>query len=783
MITPDYISDENGIGLRATVTALGNNDLAWCNVTPSAKNVAAVAATPVSDAQIRINFSLPVTLADLSGVTVGGQPVTTTQTKDDDSWLVTATASGEVVIAEGAFRTVMGGADVPAATLTLSDTVTAALSDLVDGRRYHFMNADTGRALAVGQVDEFLAVASGNGWYLTDNGRYLDLTGDAPVMSDIPVLYRIEEVAYNRHQIVVDKGVVTDTDMGDDAAVSLAMNTLENDSICTGWLVTESGQPRPLKLLFIGASRTYGSNPDGFEHGWRDTFTQELVDYLDGRVVAVGLSISGSTSITDKMLLRNEGRPGWVAVDDFNDTPSIGLIQVVDEVVTKYTPDVSFIDVGGNDVAHADKTAIVNGTNGELERLLGNYEQLLHHLMPQLSENGALLSNANFPGIPTSSNTPAREILTQAQFELIEQLRDQGYSAYCNDANPGWPSDGWASDGHHSHSGDAHVTACFIENFKKLYDENGVKRRYEVTVQAPVGVEVVAESNSSSPVMVGLPYSFRLELDDTASDPLVTANGQTLTAVNGVYTLPDLFADVAVQVSATLDLQGQLNAAGVGDTVKLTGDVDLSDKPMVVVPLGVTLDLNGYVLTANVVSTVTSSSHVIDSSEGKGGIRIAKNKAQNEEYTLMLLESNDMLALYDEAFGGYRFFTVTMVHLGRPGAADSYKFGIRPELVEEGLTLLRQAANADVTLQILVEVTVDGRQMVSIPYCISAQTLSLYASKMQEESGYWVITLTVSGLDKVQGDTVTVSSTPALISSTGAAAIPVTDATKTYQYR
>jgi len=95
-------------------------------------------------------------------------------------------------------------------------------------------------------------------------------------------------------------------------------------------------------------------------------------------------------------------------------------------------------------------------------------------------------------------------------------------------------------------------------------------------------------------------------------------------------------------------LSDALKAATKGQTVKLASDVE---EMWVSVYEGVTLDLNGYTLTADYVTAVGD---IIDSSEGNSGLlAVAKDR-------IMLREDNEQLPVRDG--DGYRFFEVTKVH-------------------------------------------------------------------------------------------------------------------------
>ena len=89
-----------------------------------------------------------------------------------------------------------------------------------------------------------------------------------------------------------------------------------------------------------------------------------------------------------------------------------------------------------------------------------------------------------------------------------------------------------------------------------------------------------------------------------------------------------------------------LTVAADGDTVKLISDA--AETECVSIPEGVTLDLNGYALTANYMLGV---GHLVDdSTDNTGAVSAAHIK---------LRKDNRQLPVYDPTANGYRFFEVT----------------------------------------------------------------------------------------------------------------------------
>lgn len=258
-------------------------------------------------------------------------------------------------------------------------------------------------------------------------------------------------------------------------------------------------------------------------------------------------------------------------------------------------------------------------------------------------------------------------------------------------------------------------------------------------------------------------WTFTLDRALTAADTVLTipANAVT-TGYNGTV--------VAKEMTATLPFADQVQAGG---TVTLTEDLTVEE---LAVAEGVTLDLNGHVLTAQ---TIVSHGNVINS-QSSGGIKIGKNVADDNK--LMLHADNEQLALYDAEFGGYRFFSVTAGHLEKE-RADSVVFGIQLTASAQAMELLLHEDNADVTLQTVFTLTVDGEEREIPPYFYQAELLAEYLQTVQSgAAGNWAITLQVYGFEATAHNSIVLTAMPTLVSATGVTVTPGAAGVHTYTY-
>jgi hypothetical protein len=202
------------------------------------------------------------------------------------------------------------------------------------------------------------------------------------------------------------------------------------------------------------------------------------------------------------------------------------------------------------------------------------------------------------------------------------------------------------------------------------------------------------------------------------------------------------------------------------------------------VPDGITLDLNGHKLTVDVVS---AQGGVIDSKDGVGGVVIAKNDTEAQSHLLQLSVDNAALPLYDEVFGGYRFFNCTIEHKGREKDGD-YQFGYILRMSDAAFALLVDAdgdgvIDADMALNYDITIQVDDKEPVQLLRKFSANTLVEYGEKQLLDDGLtYAATLRITGFEQVTTQVVTVASVnPRILSSTGVV-IAASDTEVTYTY-
>ena len=218
-----------------------------------------------------------------------------------------------------------------------------------------------------------------------------------------------------------------------------------------------------------------------------------------------------------------------------------------------------------------------------------------------------------------------------------------------------------------------------------------------------------------------------------------------------------------------------LAAAMNGQTVELlkgTKDAPLNDV-ILMVPAGVTFDLNGYYITAG---NVFSFGHVIDNDgttegDGLGGIIISNDRTKA---FVQLQPDNKYLPLYDAQNGCYRFFAYQLQVLTHKSSEDAVQFRFRLRLsTAEAYKLLADTANSGVELAFDLSWT--GMNSGGVTYVLRGDLLAKYANEAYEQivnNGKTPVTvtktidMTLSGLDSFESGTV-ITATPTVTSNTG----------------
>jgi len=107
-----------------------------------------------------------------------------------------------------------------------------------------------------------------------------------------------------------------------------------------------------------------------------------------------------------------------------------------------------------------------------------------------------------------------------------------------------------------------------------------------------------------------------------------------------------------------------MTAAQAGETVCLLKDVTGEKaENMILIMNEITLDLAGYTLEANYVVAVRGDARIMDSTDGEGLLKVAKNN--------LTLPGNDQLPYWIAAEGGFRFVTVDMTLVKGKQTAES----------------------------------------------------------------------------------------------------------------
>ncbi len=138
-----------------------------------------------------------------------------------------------------------------------------------------------------------------------------------------------------------------------------------------------------------------------------------------------------------------------------------------------------------------------------------------------------------------------------------------------------------------------------------------------------------------------------------------------------------------------------MRAAAEGQTLLLQADISDTN---VILPTGVSLDLNGYVLTADSVLAYSSSAIIDTSEDARGLLKI------NDTDGNMICADNSQLPVYDAEAGGYRFFAIDVEPCAVTGGSK-YWFKIKAEKFAPLYDLIQ----ADAEVQIKVKMTWDGQ--------------------------------------------------------------------------
>lgn len=142
-----------------------------------------------------------------------------------------------------------------------------------------------------------------------------------------------------------------------------------------------------------------------------------------------------------------------------------------------------------------------------------------------------------------------------------------------------------------------------------------------------------------------------------------------------------------------------LAVAEAGRTLALTDNAEISN---LLLPSGVTLDLNGYALVVDSIVTYSSNA-IIDTSTDVGGLLKLNDFDGN-----MISPDNSSLPVYDKAAGGYRFFEIDVESCavtGKKNGSSKYWFKVNPK----NFVRFNELIQAGSKVQIKVKMTWAGQ--------------------------------------------------------------------------
>ena len=404
---------------------------------------------------------------------------------------------------------------------------------------YSFMNADTGREIAVNGVSEFRLAGQGHNKYTIRSGEsYLDLTGSAPALSPNEIVYIIRPAANDRYQIISGTSSIIDTDGGTDAAVTLGKTAESNSIIASGWYLTKAGAEKPLRILPLGDSITYGIGDTAPQMGWRDNLSQDLSGKLD-RYVFVGSQVTKVTTLDQTELARHEGNPGWTIKDrasanEIGVTVN-GIYDLAAGLVSKYAPDITLLMIGTNDLYHsayADENKTVE--QDDIDGMLDAYEDLIAALTHADDRQTIFCSTIT----PTTSGTiKGQETLFNARFPAFIQKMAQTYPVVLND-NYGALMDenlaDYLTDGTHlTEAGNVLLSQAYADSIASIYNTDGTKKSIAVRLDGAQGV-VYLNADATVDGMLTVPAGAVLDLNGhTLWADSVTVFGAVMDSTQG----------------------------------------------------------------------------------------------------------------------------------------------------------------------------------------------------------------------------------------------------------
>ena len=249
----------------------------------------------------------------------------------------------------------------------------------------------------------------------------------------------------------------------------------------------------------------------------------------------------------------------------------------------------------------------------------------------------------------------------------------------------------------------------------------------------------------------GLDYHYFLKCDENFDDHL-RSNEYATAAFYSEYPMADedyvpeqtdkdLITDSAG--NTYFSIEAALTSVKSGDTISLMSDVTSSD---LVLPSGVSLDLNGCTLMVDSILSYSSNA-IIDSSEAVSGLLKISDPDGN-----MISGDNAQLPVYDHTAGGYRFFTIDVIACAVTGKnTDTPKVWFK--IQTENFAQLYDLICNDSKMMIEIKLTYDGQAEDTYAVASLAFTKTWADSYYANENVY--VTVTLDSLDGLTNVSVT----------------------------
>ena len=516
----EVIADENGIGLMPTIKD-GNVDISWMTVNVAEASQKIVSVSKISATQVQINFAMMVKAIDVTGMTVGGVAVTAASRVGGDAngsgiWMLTlGAAAGEddtlLTVPANAVTMAYNGQKV-AKVLTASTDPWFDYEDTapvipLKNARYHFMNADTGRSIAVkvgnAVVDEFTVVrksADSNRIALKYGGKYVDLRSESVMLVDVPVYYLLKACANERYQLLVNPDyAVADSDAGTDNRATMTVKAANGKDISTGWYITAQGDARPLRLLPLGDSLTDGVNYDRTQGelmvSYREELSEMLTEYF-GRVVFVGAKKTASTTLDETRLLRHAGYSGYVIRQYWSENTyeqtyqHPGIDPFINDLTAKYNPDIVCLLLGHNDNSQMNMNMAHTGKAKEqlIAEWLVVYEEFVNKITDTMDDNDTIFCSSLTINKDASTTNSKKQVNDYLIPLLNEMMADNGNLALADNwtatAAVGAAGFNAADNTHLNATGYSALANEWYRVITAAYNTDGVKKGEEPIIEA-----------------------------------------------------------------------------------------------------------------------------------------------------------------------------------------------------------------------------------------------------------------------------------------------------------